>query len=315
MEGKLTSRQYAAAVRFAFWSGSDKESLINVLRVPRSERYRLRLQRKRSGGFRQISVPIDPLKELQRIMVDGRLRALPVSDIAHGSMTGRSIISHIVPHLGSRSLLSMDFEDAVKMAGSAWCSNGFNSLGILRTLDIDRAMLEILKELTGLGGALPQGAPTSPMIFNYLCSNVDRKLIRLAEHVGGTVTRYVDNVDFSMPGPTIDQPILNAVPRIIYRCGFEVNRKKTSYLPDGNREGRPLRMLGLNLQSEELKFGQRRLRHLRLLAYGAGLARDTAAWRGICSFCLQVEGQVHPQLASAFEKGFRRSEGDPLEDS
>ena len=44
---------------------------------------------------------------------------------------------------------------------------------------------------------LPQGAPTSPMLTNIVCQDMDKQLQELAAKHFATFTRYADDITFS----------------------------------------------------------------------------------------------------------------------
>lgn len=52
-------------------------------------------------------------------------------------------------------------------------------------------------QLCCMDGALPQGAPTSPVISNLICRSLDHKLFALAKRFRCKVSRYADDICFS----------------------------------------------------------------------------------------------------------------------
>ncbi len=66
---------------------------------------------KRSGGERVILAPKTELKTLQRKLLDDLLTHIPVSESAHGFVTGRSIVSNAQPHVGKAVVLNLDLKD------------------------------------------------------------------------------------------------------------------------------------------------------------------------------------------------------------
>ena len=77
---------------------------------------------------------------------------------------------------------------------------------------------------------LPQGAPTSPMLTNIVCQDMDKQLQELAAKHFATFTRYADDITFSC-----DTNIFNpnsefciALRRIVQRDNrFVINKQKT----------------------------------------------------------------------------------------
>jgi hypothetical protein len=153
---------------------------------------------------------------------------------------------------------------------------------------------------------LPQGAPTSPAAFNLICTIMDSRLEKLAKRVGGRVTRYVDNIDFSMDLDEIPQPVINAIRRIIKEAGFRINHRKTRHIKRGNRNGVPLRLPGINIIDHDLCLPPKKIRHLRAVLYYAGKDNDLATYHGIKGFVQMIYGGWPAQLRNEFNKGLAK---------
>ena len=55
----------------------------------------------------------------------------------------------------------------------------------------------MIAQLVCYKGKLPQGAPTSPIISNMICSPLDTQLTQLAKRYKLVYTRYADDITFS----------------------------------------------------------------------------------------------------------------------
>lgn len=88
---------------------------------------------------------------------------------------------------------------------------------------------------------LPQGAPTSAVLFDLACAQLDAKLLRLAERVGGQVSRYADNYYFSMPTPEISAQLERIIICEAEKHGFPVHKVRRV------SQGELCRILGYNL--------------------------------------------------------------------
>jgi len=149
---------------------------------------------KRRGATRQIDAPGDKLKDLQRRVLHRLLNPLGVADSATGFVQGRSIVDNARPHAGRPVVINLDLADffpsiTAQRVEAVWRALGWN----------DEAA-RILSAICTLEGRLPQGAPTSPALSNQVCRHLDARLERLAASVGGTYTRYADDVTISLPG-------------------------------------------------------------------------------------------------------------------
>lgn len=84
---------------------------------------------------------------------------------------------------------------------------------------------------------LPQGAPTSPIITNMICDNLDRRLAGVAKRFGLNYTRYADDITFSSMHNVYQENgvFRKEVWRIIEEQRFVVNDKKTRLQKKGSR--------------------------------------------------------------------------------
>ncbi|MEM6529109.1 MAG: reverse transcriptase family protein, partial [Chloroflexota bacterium] len=89
------------------------------------------------------------------------------------------------------------------------------------------AEVQLLTNLTTYRGALPQGAPTSPMLSNLINRELDVRLHKLVTQSGGRYTRYADDLVFSWqtrPRPPTDFEF--TVRRILREYGYTLHPRK-----------------------------------------------------------------------------------------
>jgi len=313
--GRLTSRVYGALGRLARRLDLPAAVIKTVLKSENGvhDYYISWAKPKRSGGYRILRNPQEPLRTIQTKIRKQILSRLKVSPIAHGCIKGKSIATNAECHWRSRSLLSIDLTDAF---GSASFSGKLEweryvHSPIPAEFGLRKDELEALSVLMEVRNArdricIPQGAITSPDIFNYCCRKLDERLAHLAENVGGVVTRYVDNIFFSMPNPEIDKEIRNAIFRIIAENGFTENRAKTRYIRNGNRNGVPLRLLGINIIDGDLYLPPKTIKRYRERLYQAGLEKDRKTYAGIKGVVIQIYGGWPSRLAGVYYKGLAK---------
>lgn len=300
--------------------------------------YRQRNKKKKDGSTRQIMEPIAPLKHVQRklLRIIGSLHVMP--EVSFGGTRG-NILEAIEPHLESGSMLRVDIKNAfpsVKREDvwryfSSWI-NLHGPQGIEPNHRIfTKATAAILTDLTTYRGYLPQGAPTSSVIFDLLCTHLDQKLQRLAENCGGKYTRYVDNFFFSIPGETFPRSLKQAILKLIEN-GFPSNRERIRFLinhgvlPKTRRKGpafgwhklgvvsignRATRMLGLNIINGEIhntksfkRSFRKKLHHLNWLLNNKASRDDVgSAWfklQGLMAFA--TKETLPPALLEEYNK-------------
>jgi RNA-directed DNA polymerase len=148
---------------------------------------------KRSGGSRLISAPVGSIKILQK-RLNQVLKAIyqPKAPV-HGFAVGRSILSNAGKHVHKKLVLNIDLLDFFPSIHFGRVRGLFQSPPYSRPYDV--AM--VLAQLCIHKKRLPQGAPTSPIVSNMICSGLDSELQRFAAEVGCAYTRYADDITFS----------------------------------------------------------------------------------------------------------------------
>lgn len=274
---------------------------------------------KRSGGTRSILAPMTEMAYIQGAILDRILRYIPVSEIAHGGVKGKSIVTAAKPHTLSHSIICLDIANAFGRT-NLFAENLYDQSNPSRLTKRDvrtssnRLML-MIRYFTHVRTRdiipvyyLPQGAPTSNACFDLACRNMDRRLTHLAENVGGVVTRYVDNICFSVSGDSyLSDALINAVMRVIERCGFGIQSKKTLVVKNGNIPGKPLRLSGVNIIDSEIRLNPRKIDRLRTMLYYAYLFNDRARINGVLGYLKMIYGEeLPPRLARVVKRGKRR---------
>ncbi len=307
----LTSRMFFAAKRLAENIGINEADVLGVLSVGPGQLYRRWEEPKKGGGTRPIMAPTEPLMTIQKRLLPILYR-VKASEIAHGFVSSRSMLTNAKPHLQSRAMFCLDIKDAF---GSAWFSRWYSYKsapgvpGPQHQFKVDLPELEVITELVeireGRRRYLAQGAPTSPHIFNLYCSHrLDAGLERLARNVGGVVTRYADNIAFSLPGEAIDPKLRRAIWRTVEdKTGFTVNPRKTQYFHHANVGARPLRLPGVNIIDGKMRLRPSTIQHYRIALFLAGKDGDIDKYNGIKGHVLGVLGKWPPQLGDVYERG------------
>ena len=158
---------------------------------PVAQRYKRFTLAKRRGGRRAILAPPPDLKFLQRKLATELVKLYPLRDVVYGFAAGRSIIDNAKRHLRRRHVLNVDLSDFFPTISYARVQGLFISLGASR----DAATT--LAHICCHENALPQGAPTSPILSNMICAMMDRELLAFAKQYHCSYTRYVDDLTFS----------------------------------------------------------------------------------------------------------------------
>ena len=167
---------------------------------------------KRSGGKRTISAPANALKiiqqKLNQVFVAIYRRKPPV----HGFVEGKNIVTNASLHSKKRLILRVDLENFFPTINFGRVRGMFMAYPYNRNAKVATFLAKICCH----ENVLPQGAPTSPMVSNMICSKMDNELLRLAKTYRVTYTRYADDLVFS----TTEHVFRSAI------CSFDKSTKK-----------------------------------------------------------------------------------------
>ncbi len=104
----------------------------------------------------------------------------------------------------------------------------------LRGQGYEEKAAEIAVNLVTIGGKLPIGLSTSPLLSNLIFLSTDLLLIEYAQEKGLSFTRYVDDLTFS-GGDVTDRHAAD-IARILDDAGWSVNARKTAFMRRGGQQ-------------------------------------------------------------------------------
>ncbi len=190
---------------------------------------------KRAGGSRLIKAPTGSLKILQRKLLEILAEVYQQKPPVHGFSRERSIVTNAMAHRQSNYVLNVDLEEFFPTIHFGRVRGLFRSRPYNRPDEVATALAAICC----VDDCLPQGAPTSPIVSNMLCGQLDSQLLRLAAAYDCTYTRYADDITISTRRRTFPTPIARKDPNdsahtvlgatlqtIIQQNGFAVNEAK-----------------------------------------------------------------------------------------
>ena len=184
---------------------------------------------KKSGGFRNLSVPDEVLKSIQKRIVDLLLIHMLVSRYAKAYRFGSSTLRNAKHHVGKRVVLKLDilhFFDSIRY--STVKDNVFPEDIYAEPLRILLTMLCYHKD------ALPQGAPSSPAITNIILYEFDEQVGQWCQDRGIAYTRYCDDMTFS--GDFDPAEVIRFVRLELKKMGFLLNEQKTRIQRPGQQQ-------------------------------------------------------------------------------
>lgn len=233
-------------------------------------RYKQFKIKKKSGGFRLITAPLNQSFMLLLRYVNEIFKAVYTpSDYAMGFTENRSVVTNANLHKGHNYIFNIDLKDFFPSIHQArvWKRLQLKPLSFKQPIANVVAGLCSMKEKMEDGSiryVLPQGAPTSPIITNMICDNLDRRLAGLAKRFGVVYSRYADDITFSSMH-NVYHPMgefRKELKRIVESQGFVINKDKTRLQKLGSRQ----EVTGI-IVSDKLNVSQKYVRDIRNILY------------------------------------------------
>lgn len=209
---------------------------------------------KSGGGVRTIQAPNNQLKLLQSRLADLLSDCLDKIEaakpdrrrVSHGFQKGRSIVTNARAHRRRRFVLNLDLKDFFGTINFGRVRGFFIAD---RNFGLDPKVATVIAQIACHNNALPQGAPSSPVISNLIGHILDARLIRLARDHGCTYTRYADDLTFSTNRRNFPRQLARAsilksnrwvigkqLKGAIKKTGFSINPSKSRMQIHGSRQ-------------------------------------------------------------------------------
>jgi len=177
------------------------------------------------GKFRTVyKVEWGILKQLQKNISRDINETNLFPDCVKGFVRGRSAVDNAKAHVDQRVILHADIKDFFDSITTEQVLGAFIRLGCKKDI------ATLLTKICTFNGRLPQGASTSPVVSNLVCSGLDSDLTAFASRQGARYTRYADDLTFSTSGTSNAKEfrgIVDAVRGIVELHGFKLREDKT----------------------------------------------------------------------------------------
>lgn len=240
----------------------------NLYKVQDEDKYEVFEIKKRSGGVRQICAPISGIKRLQKNLSIILNHLHSPKFCAHGYVKERSIITNAQVHVKKRIVINIDLKDFFPSINFGRVRGLFMSY----PFNFDDKVSTILAQICCYDGCLPQGAPSSPILSNYICYRLDNQLINFYRKCKVDYTRYADDITFStnlkeLPpeiGTMKDNTLSlsSKLVDIIEDNGFTVNKEKIRFALKNNRQ----EVTGL-IVNKCINLKRKYIRHVRAMIH------------------------------------------------
>lgn len=247
----------------------------NILKVTPNDLHNILFKRKdlyssfeipkKGTGTREILAPCSSLKSLQqKLNYIMNLVYVPKHPV-HGYVKGRDIVTNARKHLNKNYILNFDLENffpSINFGRVRGIFKGFFGMG--------EDAATIVANICCYKNSLPQGAPTSPIISNMICFQLDKEIQLLAKQNSCTYTRYADDLTISTTKKSFpkgiafigDSEVILAerLLKIIEDNGFKINSKKTRL----NNRNQHLEVTGITV-NEELNVNRNYIKKIRAI--------------------------------------------------
>ena len=203
---------------------------------------------KKNGEKRTIYAPKKSLKAIQQKLNRILMLFYENKEPVHGFVKNKSIITNANYHLNKKLILNLDLENFFSTI------NQGRVFGVFRNKPFNFSILisKLLSNICCFQNITPQGAPTSPILSNFVCRKLDNDLTQLAKVFHCSYSRYADDITFSTNQKEFPKEIAeivydentreikhivgNVLNRLILINGFNINTKKTRIQNKHNRQ-------------------------------------------------------------------------------
>lgn len=190
-----------------------EEEIMSYLATAPFRYKKYRIPKRGSEETRLIAQPAKPLKFIQKMALEILKDVLITSEYSMAYRAGVGIRDNALKHASHSYILKMDFKNfflsiTPKLLFSCLNTDGF-PLTEKNVKVISGVFFWKLRRNSPL--RLSIGAPSSPMISNYVMRLFDEKIGEISRNHGVTYTRYADDITFS----TNKRNILFAFPEIV----------------------------------------------------------------------------------------------------
>lgn len=220
----------------AQWIGvNEKHLAITLYGKPRIDHYNQKRFPKSNGKERIIHAVQEPLKSIQRKLLEKLENKYQPSPFCHGFVKDKSIISNAKMHTRKKVIIKIDLKDFFPSITFPRVRGMFSG----PQFNLPTSWATIIAQISCLDinyGGLPQGGVISPYISNLITRKLDARLHGLANEFKMHFTRYADDMTFSTNANIDISIFLGRAYKIIEEERFTVNEEKTRIMYPWNRQ-------------------------------------------------------------------------------
>jgi len=254
---------------------------------------------KADGSLRLIEDPVWKLKQLQRTL-NRYLQAvyyLHQTEAAYGFIISvkdqirkKNILQNAKRHLHHPYMLKIDLKDFFHQIHKKRVFNLFRS----RLFGFKDKLAHTLSSVLTYKSRLPMGAPTSPVISNFVAMDLDIALDLWSKMNGITFTRFADDMTFSGDHPLTEKH-LREITEICHRNRFVLNEEKTVFYGPGQTKKVTGLVLHDTVDIEEAFYSELEedLKRLKYLVEAGIIVREHADNPILLKMKREVKGKIN----------------------
>jgi len=265
------------------------------------------IAKRNSKGTRTIGHPSKELKFIQRCIQKQLSEILPVHETAFAYKNGIGIKHNAEKHSNSKYLLKMDFENFFPSITPLLFFNAAKKHGIIFN-KMDRLTLTglLFRKPEGTNNLiLSIGAPTSPLISNFIMYSFDEHINQICLDKKIVYTRYADDITFS----TRIKNSLFELPEIISRLlkehtkSIKINSQKTIFTSKAHNR----HVTGVTLTNNGgLSIGRERKRIISSMIHKSKFnpitSEEASNLLGLISHATHIEPEFFDRMINKYGK-------------
>ena len=217
---------------------------------------------KKSGEVRIITAPEEGLKKVQQKILKqlAKIYQKPSSVYGFVAMDESEeydcpIVANAANHVNKKYILTVDIKHFFESIKTKDVFQLFTN----EPFHFPDKIALILTRLTTYKGFLPTGAPTSPMLSNFIMQHIDEQIQAIALANNCVYTRYADDLTFSS-NEVISADFIDLLKAIIKP--FELNPKKTRI----KKQSQQQKVTGI-LVNEKVNVDRKFVKQLRAMLH------------------------------------------------
>jgi RNA-directed DNA polymerase len=249
---------FSALLAFDLFYSLNKKEIEYALLLIRQGNYETRNIAKKNGSTRELTIPHEIIAAIQRKLNKELQRIYNRPQCVYSFIKKSSIKKNALNHIRKKFLINVDI------------SNFFDSINFgrvrgffIKHLSLSEKIATKLAQLVTYKNKLPQGAPSSPIISNFICHKLDRQFVKFAKNNAIFYTRYADDLTFSTNKTDInEESLLKGIQSIVKANGFELNPKKTRI----QKKNQSQKVTGLKV-NRKINLDKEYLRKIRAMLF------------------------------------------------